>query len=285
MPHPTVAIVAAGNMGAAVGARLVSRGANVLTSLAGRSAASGRRAADAGMTAADDRQIAQAEFVLSIVPPGEAVALAERLAPALQATNNEPLYVDCNAVSPDTVARIAAVLAETGCPFVDGGIIGAPPRGDGAGPRIYVSGPESARAAKLGEYGLAVRVMGGAIGDASALKMCYGGLTKGLTALGAALALAAHRANATEALHAELAASRPDLLRYLSGAVPAMFQKAYRFVDEMEEIADFIGAPAERDIYHGIAEFYRRLAADEAGPNRDTAILTAFFNRGPASKH
>jgi 3-hydroxyisobutyrate dehydrogenase-like beta-hydroxyacid dehydrogenase len=284
MPHPTVAIIAAGNMGAAVGARLVRHGAHVATSLDERSAASARRAAEAGMTAASDGDIARAEFVLSIVPPGEAVALAERLAPALRATDHKPLYIDCNAVSPETVGRVASALAETGCAFVDGGIIGAPPRGDNAGPRIYVSGSESARAAKLGEYGLVIRVMGGAVGDASALKMCYGGLTKGLTALGAALALAAHRANATEALHAELSASRPDLLRYLSGAVPAMFPKAYRFVDEMEEIADFIGMPAERDIYHGLADFYRRLAADEAGPKRDTATLTEFFSQSPTGK-
>jgi 3-hydroxyisobutyrate dehydrogenase-like beta-hydroxyacid dehydrogenase len=285
MAHPTVAVIAPGNMGAAVGARLAKHGARVTTSLAGRSPASAKRAAAAGMEPVADGELVQADFVLSIVPPGEALSLAERLAPALRSANRKPLYVDCNAVSPETVGRIASALAETGCAFADGGIVGGPPRGDEPGPRIYVSGPESVRAGALGEYGLAIRVMDGAVGDASALKMCYGGLTKGLTALGAALALAATRANATEALRAELAASRPDLLRFLAGAVPAMFTKAYRFVDEMEEIAAFLGAPAEREIYHGLAEFYRRLAADEAGARTEIAALARFFGDGPPGNH
>ena len=97
---PTVAIIAPGNMGAAVGMRLVERGVRVVTSLKGRSRASSERAKTAGMTPAEDAEIAQADFVLSIVPPKEALPLAERLAPSLSAANKKPLYVDCNAVSP-----------------------------------------------------------------------------------------------------------------------------------------------------------------------------------------
>jgi 3-hydroxyisobutyrate dehydrogenase-like beta-hydroxyacid dehydrogenase len=125
---PTVAVIAPGNMGAAVGARLAASGARVLTSLEGRSTASRQRAAEAGMAAASDAEIASADFLLSIVPPGEALALAKRFKPVLQASNRKPVYVECNAVSPKTVDTIASVVSGTGCPFVDGGIIGPPPR-------------------------------------------------------------------------------------------------------------------------------------------------------------
>ena len=45
--NPTVAVVAQGAMGAGVGGRLVERGLRVVTSLAGRSEASAKRAAAA----------------------------------------------------------------------------------------------------------------------------------------------------------------------------------------------------------------------------------------------
>jgi putative dehydrogenase len=279
---PTVAIIAPGNMGAAVGARLVQHGATVLTTLEGRSRASAERAAAAGMAGAETGALVQADFLLSIVPPGEAVALAERLAPALRASNRKPLYVDCNAVSPATVARIAGAVAQTGAPFADAGIVGPPPRPGTDTTRFYVSGPESGRLAALNDYGLSIRMLDGAVGDASALKMCYGGLNKGVTALGAAMALAATRAGVGEAFRAELAESQSALLGKLGRGVPDMFDKAYRWVAEMEEIAAFTGAEAERETYRGLAALFARLASDHAGEGREIADLAAFFAATPS---
>lgn len=275
--EPTVAIIAPGNMGAAVGARLVERGVRVITSLKGRSQASAARAKAAGMMPVEDAEIAQADYVLSIVPPKEALPLAERLAPSLSVANKKPLYVDCNAVSPETVERIAAVISATGCPFVDGGIIGGPPRAGYEGPVFYVSGAEAKRLDALGKYGLVFSPMDGPIGAASALKMCYGGITKGLTAIGTSMALAAHRAGVADTLHAELSASQPQLMARLSGSVPDMFSKAYRWVAEMEEIGAFVGDRAEREMYRGIAGLYERLAADMENSKEEIEALAKFF--------
>ena len=98
---PVLAVIAAGGMGSAVGKRLTENGVRVLTSLDGRSDASAARAKAAGMIAASDPEIATADIVLSIVPPGEALPLAQRLAPALSAANKKPVYADCNAVNPE----------------------------------------------------------------------------------------------------------------------------------------------------------------------------------------
>ena len=84
------------------------------------------------MVAAGDEEIVAADFILSILPPGDALALAQRYVPVLAASNAKPLYVDCNAINPATVERVAAAIAPTGCDFVDCGIIGAPPRDDDA---------------------------------------------------------------------------------------------------------------------------------------------------------
>src|SRR5690349_19796640 len=93
--NPVVAVIAPGMMGAAVAKRLVSRGLKVLTSLKGRSRESEARAKDAGMTAAADEEIAASDFILSIIPPGDAAALAQRFAPTLATSNSKPVYVDC----------------------------------------------------------------------------------------------------------------------------------------------------------------------------------------------
>ena len=274
---PVVAVIAAGGMGAAVGARLCENGIRVLTSLDGRSAASAARAKAAGMIAASDPEIAAADIVLSIVPPGEALPLAQKLAPALNAANKKPVYADCNAVNPDTVKRIAAVIAQAGCSFVDAGIIGGPPRAGYNGPSFYVSGEDAGKIEPLNELGLVIRRMDGPIGAASAIKMSFGGITKGLIAIGSAMVLAAHRAGVSEALHAELAASQPAVLAYLTRMVPDMFPKAYRWVAEMEEIAGFTGSDAEREMYEAIATLYERLAQDQAGAKDEISALAGFF--------
>ena len=209
--NPVVAVIAPGAMGAPVGKRLVEHGLKVLTSLDGRSAATVARANAAGLIPASDEEIARADIILSILPPGDALPLAQRFAPSLAASNMKPVYVDCNAVSPPTVERIANAIAPTGCPFVDAGIIGAPPRPDYGGPTFYASGREAQRFATLGQFGLVIRVLDGPLSAASALKMSYGGITKGITAVAAAMFIAAKRGGSADALFRELKESQPQL--------------------------------------------------------------------------
>jgi 3-hydroxyisobutyrate dehydrogenase-like beta-hydroxyacid dehydrogenase len=282
--HPLVAVIAPGMMGAAVAKRLVDHGLKVLTSLEGRSAETRGRAKSAGLIAASDEEIAAADFILSILPPGDAVALAQRFAPPLAASNSKPVYVDCNAVSPRTAERIAAVIAPTGSPFVDAGIIGAPPKPNDAGPRFYASGPDASRFATLKDFGLDIRVLGGPMSAASALKMSYAGITKGTQALGAVMMLAATRGGTADALVAELQGSQPQMLAWLKRSLALMPPKAYRWIAEMHEIADFVGEdPAGHELYLGAAHFYEQVARDFEGDKTEVSALEAFLNKGPAN--
>jgi 3-hydroxyisobutyrate dehydrogenase-like beta-hydroxyacid dehydrogenase len=277
---PVVAVIAPGAMGAAVGKRLADNGLTVLTSLDGRSDETRARAKAAGMAAAKDDDIARADFILSILPPGDALSLAQRFVPALTASNAKPVYVDCNAINPKTVDRVAAAIAPTECPFVDGGIIGQPPKPGDAGPRIYASGAAAPRFAALREYGLDIRVLDGAMSAASALKMSYAGITKGTQAIGAAMMLAATRAGSADALMAELQLSQKEMLAWLKRQLTMMPPKAYRWVAEMQEIAGFVGDdPAARELYEGAAEFYERFAEDFAAGEKDAAALAAFLSK------
>jgi L-threonate 2-dehydrogenase len=282
---PVVAVIAPGMMGAAVGKRLVDNGVKVLTSLQGRSAETAARAKTAGMSMASDEEIAASDFILSILPPGDAVALAERFQPALKASNAKPVYVDCNAINPRTVDRVAAVIASTDCPFVDSGIIGSPPKPGDAGPRFYASGPAAPRFATLRQYGLDVRVLDGAMSAASALKMSYAGITKGTQAIGAAIMLAATRAGSADALFAELSSSQKEMFAWFKRGLALMPPKAYRWVAEMHEIAGFVGEdPTAHELYEGAAHFYERIAEDFDGDKKDVAALTDFLGKNPAGR-
>jgi len=289
---PVVAVIAPGMMGAAVGKRLADNGLKVLTSLQGRSQDTLARAKASGMIGASDEEIAASDFILSILPPGDALSLAVRFAPALQASNSKPVYVDCNAINPATVERVAAAIAPTDSPFVDAGIIGSPPgplpnpppqsaEGRVVGsPHFYASGPAAPRFATLREYGLDVRVLDGALSAASALKMSYAGITKGTQAIGAAMMLAATRAGSADALFAELSSSQKDMFAWFKRGLALMPPKAYRWVAEMHEIAGFVGEdPTAHELYVGAAHFYERIAEDFDKDKKDVAALTSFLGK------
>lgn len=117
MPPPTIAILAAGSMGSAVAARLTSHGLTVLTSLAGRSPSTHKRATDAGMQDVPFSSIPRhADFFLSILPPSEAESIAKAYLEAYHHSagddgetdsETERYYVDCNAVSPQTCRKLS----------------------------------------------------------------------------------------------------------------------------------------------------------------------------------
>jgi len=275
-----VAIVAPGNMGAAVGRRLAERGVEVLTSLEGRGAASATRAREAGMTVVSFDRLCNgdAQLLLSILPPASALDFARLAAPLLTAAERKPVFVDCNAVSPQTARQIAAVVDSTGAAFVDAAIIGLPPKPGGPSPHFYASGPERATLRALVAHGLDVRELDGPVGAASALKMCYAGINKGGAAIAAAMILAAARAGASAALYQEMSESLPHVLGSLQRQIPDMLPKAYRWVGEMREIASFVGEDAAAaEIFRGFAELFERLARDVEGAAVEGSVLKEFF--------
>ena len=277
---PSIAVVAPGAMGSAIATRLVEHGCKVLTLLKGRSAATQARAAAAGMTGASEAEIANADIILSIVPPGESVALAEQLATLINRNAKKPVVVDCNAVNVETIRTIEDIVLSSGARLVDAAIIGLPPKPGTKGPAFYVSGDAAGDIAVLGQLGLDLRLIEGPIGAASALKMSYAGINKGLTGLGAAMVLAATRAGAADALRDELALSLPQVQARLANALPDMLPKAYRWVAEMREIAGFLGEdhPAAL-IYEGFARLFEHIAADVQGQGTEAAQLVAFAER------
>lgn len=275
---PVVAIVAQGTMASGLGGRLVKHGVQVLTTVTGRTPASQRRAATAGMTPVSIPQLLEADILLSVLPPAAALSYATALASELKAAPRKPLYVDCNAVSPEIARSIARVILPTGCAFVDVGIIGMPPKEGYAGPRLYASGSAAQRLLPLRNFGLDIVVLEGDVGEASAIKMSYAGITKGLTAVATTMILAATRVGLAAVLKRELAESDPVLFAMLARRVPDMLPKAYRWVDEMRQIQAFAAEDsAASEIFQGAAQLYERIASDLGGDSRECTALEEFF--------
>jgi 3-hydroxyisobutyrate dehydrogenase-like beta-hydroxyacid dehydrogenase len=268
---PVIAVIAIGDMGRGVAARLKAGGARVVTSLAGRGPRTAERAAAAGVEPLNDDALArQAEAVLSIVPPGAAVELAKRMAAVLARTGAHPAYVDCNAISSATMREVARIVGDAGASVLDVGIIGGPPDKSPA-TKFYASGPPHQALERLTALGLDVRHIGDVVGQASALKMGYGGFTKGVQALATALMVSARRAGVADALEDELAASQAPLLAMLDRLLPGMPPKAYRWVAEMEEgAASLAEAGLPPELFEGAARLYAAIA--ETSTAQETPI-------------
>jgi 3-hydroxyisobutyrate dehydrogenase-like beta-hydroxyacid dehydrogenase len=274
----TIALFGAGAMGSAVGRRLTESGAKVVTFLEGRSSATLERARAAGLLAAPLSAFGEADIILSIVPPAEALDVAELIAPVLRDGGRKPTFVDLNAISPKTMEKLAAGLAPTGAKVLDGSIIGGPPVSGKAGPVVCLSGDLAGEPDLLARFGLKIRPVKGPVGAASALKMCYAGINKGMTGLSAAMLLAAARNGASEALKVELADSQAEHLTRLRHSIPDMFPKAYRWVAEMEEIAEFLGPddPAAQ-IFKGMAGVFQTITDDRNGSQELITTLKAML--------
>lgn len=277
----TIGILHPGDMGSVVGACAVAAGARVLWASEGRSAGSRERAAAAGLEDARTvgAVVAASDVIVSVCPPHAAIEVARDVAGRRFAG----LFVDANAVAPGTAREIGAIVEAGGATFVDGGLIGPPPRNAGS-TRLYLSGREAKRAAALFESSaLEAIAIGDGPGAASALKMAYAAYTKGSSALLMAIRALAASEGVDDALLAEWRRSQPDLPKRSEAAARDNARKAWRFVGEMEEIAAaFAAAGLPGGFHEAAAEIYARLAdyKDAATPP-SMADLVAPLTRRP----
>src|ERR1700677_4066106 len=229
----TVGLLHPGEMGAAVGGCLVTAGHTVLWDPSRRRRASTGRALAAELTGTDfGSLVTKSSVIVSICPPHAALEVARTVAQ----TGFSGIYVDANAISTETAAQVAAVATAGGADYVDGGIIGPPPENAGH-TRLYLSGPRAAEVQRLfGRSALEARVAQGPLLACRALARAEG---------------------VEQTLLAEWALSQPALAQRAEGAANSAASKGWRWVGEMEEIADSMtaaGLPA--GFHEAAAEIY-----------------------------
>jgi len=253
----TIGLLHPGEMGSVIGGTARGAGAVVLWASDGRSEATRKRAEEDGLRDVKTiaRLVGESRIILSVCPPASAVAVAREVA----AHSFRGIFVDCNAIAPDTTRDVGAIVTGSGATFVDGGIVGPPPRRSGV-TRLYLSGDHAGDVQEVFTgTPLEAIVVTGPIGAASAVKMAYAAWTKGSQALLLAVRALAVREGVDDALIAEWKRSQPDLPGRSENAVGTA-RKAWRFVGEMDEIAKtFAGDGLPEGFHQAAAEIYRRL--------------------------
>jgi 3-hydroxyisobutyrate dehydrogenase-like beta-hydroxyacid dehydrogenase len=232
-------VVHPGVMGAAIGGALRANGHDVIWASDGRSEATHARAValrDVGTLA---ELVSEAEVILSICPPHAALDVARATA------GFAGTYVDANAISPAHAREVAGLHTR----FVDGGIVGAPPRRRGD-TRLYLSGGTAGEVAALFDGSI---VDARVVADASALKLAYAAWSKGTAAMLLSIHRVAEYYGIADALGEEWRESQPDLFERLAAAERSAAAKGWRWVGEMEEIAAAFAAAGQPDGFHRAA--------------------------------
>jgi putative dehydrogenase len=271
MSSRTIAVLSPGEMGSQVGRALHSTGSAIVTCIGERSAATRERAVSAGfeLVATLDDLVRRADLVISVVPSLSALPLAKSVAAAMARTGSRPTYLDANSIGPSTARRIEYCIAGAGAAFVDGSIIG------GAntltkGATVYLSGEASTDVAGLIEP-LRVEVIGTEAGQASAFKVLYAGLTKGLSALGVELLGGAARLGLQDRLLQKYEESHPSVARFFNQTLPGLPPRSARRAEEMIELSetlDELGLPsnmskASQRTLEALAQRHREAAAPD----------------------
>jgi len=265
-------------MGSAVARSLLANGLRVSTCLAGRSERSRQLAAAAGIVDSGDLTtlVAGADVLLSIMPPAAALAFAREVCPLIEASGADTLFVDCNAVSPQTLENIAQTAAAHAVRFHDVGIVGASPRPGRVPVRFYASGRHADEIGQLATELIEVRDLGDTPGRASALKMVYASLSKGTNALRAAALIAGEALGVGDAIRAEWKFSQPDAFETMESRLSCFPSVAGRWAGEMREIAATYESVGLTPAFHEGAEWiFELLAATNGKVSADQDLAQA----------
>lgn len=197
--------------------------------------------------------------------PGNALEFAGDMANALTLTKRAPLFVDCNAIAPDTMRAIHEKITAADRRCADAGIMGPPPT-DSVKSRLFVSGPEARVLEQLATPQLSIHVMSERIGDASALKICDAVMAKGVTAMLLQMLVVARRLGIEDALDDQCEGPRRYFHDWIIRTLPIVPPKAYRWVPEVEQIAQtFESAGMSGDMMRAAMEVYEQVAQTALG--------------------
>lgn len=261
MSKPTIGIMSPGDMGHTVAGVLVEKGHRVVTVLAGRSELTRTRVARAGMEDVADLTalVTESDFIFSILPPELAVDFAADIAAAITASGAQAIFVECNAISPDTTLAIEAILKDAGATMINAGIVGPPP-GHGPMTNIYASGADVDLLSFIDGEGIKFMPMDGDITKASAIKMCYAGLTKGMMTLYTSVLVTAELLGISEELQSEIADTQKFHWEAMNKRVSMYACDAGRWAGEMDQISETFGsAGITPNLHKGAADIFRLL--------------------------
>jgi 3-hydroxyisobutyrate dehydrogenase-like beta-hydroxyacid dehydrogenase len=232
-----VGLLYPGELGAALGRLLTSQGACVVTTCAGRSQRTAALAQEAGLIVLDSlaEVVRESTVLFSVVTTSAAMEVAEAFCDLAPLSKASMVYVDLNSIGPETARSIAGKITGVGRSFVDGAMNGLA-KNIATGGTLYLSGARAEEITRLIGPAMRVRVLGSEPGQASAMKMLLGGLSKGLCALFLELAALAERRQMLPQLQEACEMIYPGMASVVNRMLPTYAQHAGRRATEMREL-------------------------------------------------
>ena len=184
--------------------------------------------------------------------------------------------------------EIANTLKPAGVDYVDGCIIGGASK-MGKGTLVYVSGPAAAQLRALEDFKIPVKVLGSGVNQASAFKVVYAGLTKGLQGLFCELLMGARQYGLLNELRAQWEESYPGLLDKVSNSITGLRIHAGRRAEEMDELKRTFNvqglhsymAPGAQKVLEAIAALNAGKTSDSGGREGNLdETLELFYQKG-----
>lgn len=181
-------------------------------------------------------------LVISAVTAGNALLVAQTLAPSLRPGQ---IFMDINSVAPATKQAARDAVEGRGARYIDAAVMAPVPPQRLMTPILLSGQAATALSAALNSLGFNTREVGGAVGVASAIKMCRSVMIKGLEALTTECLNTAHHYGAETEVLASLHASFPsmgwdaNLPHYLISRVA---EHGRRRAEEMQEVAQTVQA-------------------------------------------
>ena len=269
MKNTKLGILHPGAMGSALAKLAIQNGYQTFWASTGRSKESQRRAAESGITDLEDLGIlcSQCGILLAVCPPHGATELAQSVA----SQKFGGIYIEANAIAPQSAITIKEIISAAGGTCIDGSIIGPPPR-EGRLTYLMLSGENLADVARIFAHRqLVIQNLGANIGLASAFKMCHTTLKKSSVLLSQlALAMAADF-NIYEEFVTLWNTKEEDMeLSTDTCRSKRRTEKAWRHSGEMIELGKCvksIGLPDE--LCHAMATLYELIATNQTGLKPD----------------
>ena len=204
--------------------------------------------------------VSDADVVFSTVTADQAITAARAAAPLMQLG---AYFLDMNSCAPSSKQVSAGIMAEHNLRYVDVAVM-EPVYPKKLNVPVLISGDWSGEVSTiLNDLSLTFRIIEGAVGRASSIKMVRSIMVKGLEALTAECALAAHAADVVDEVFPSLRDGHPkiDIEQRVIYNFERSMTHGVRRAAEMDEVAKMVadlGLP--NDLSRGSAHWQRIIA-------------------------
>jgi 3-hydroxyisobutyrate dehydrogenase-like beta-hydroxyacid dehydrogenase len=251
---------------------LMKNGAEVYTSVEGRSTRTKSNIQEAGVeTYPSYKALAEnSDILISSVVPSKAIEVAEMVG-----KYSNGIYVDINNVSPKTVVN-ALDRIENG-KTVDAAIIGSVVK-KGLDVKIIASGYYANEFADLMNYGMNITVVGSVNGHASGIKLLRSSYTKGVSALLFESIYQAYKMGIDrEVLNYISETECPNFIESAKSRIISAGFHAQRRSEEMDELVEMIPGKQDSIMARGTKDFFKILGENIEKPEKRPANYNEIF--------